>query len=350
MALRLDDKWVWDFWLATDEPLQHVFYLQAPRSLGDPDLRHHHATVGHAVSTDMTDWEVLPDALYPGPRGSWDDLAIWTGSVIAHGGLWYMLYTGISTAEAGLVQRIGLAVSSDLITWCKDARNPVLEADPRWYETRANNPSRQESWRDPYLVRIGADDHFHALITARAVTGPDDGAGVVAQARSRDLVSWEVGPPITEPGEVAQAEVPQLVELDDGYRLLISCHAEDHAQLRGQRLGAPGQTGTFALSAAAPLGPFRFPAGPVLPSTGPVGTGYAGKLVSLGAGDTRFMCFILERDGEFVGELSDPLPIEQDGEALRALPAPAAVETLSAVGRFAGDDAVTRDQMSTNKG
>ena len=122
---------------------------------------------------------------------------------------------------------------------------------------------------------------------------------------------------------VAQAEVPQLVELDDGYRLLISCHAEDHSRLRGQRLGRPGQTGTFALSATGPLGPFRFPTRPVLPDKGPVGTGYAGKLVRFGPRDSRFLCFILERDGQFVGELSDPLPIEQDAENLRALPVPA---------------------------
>jgi beta-fructofuranosidase len=317
VALRLDDKWVWDFWLAQDGHDHHVYYLQAPRALGDPELRHHHATIGHAVSTDLTDWAVLPDALHPGPSGSWDDLAVWTGSVIAHDGLWHMLYTGISTVEAGLVQRIGLAVSSDLVHWHKDARNPVLAADPRWYETRAHAGSRQagsrqESWRDPYLVRIAGDEHVHALITARAATAPSDGAGVVAHARSKDLVRWEIGPPLTRPGEVAQAEVPQLVRLDDGYRLLISCYAEDHSQLRRERLGQSCQTGTLALSASGPLGPFDFPSQPLLPADSPVGTGYAGKLVALGQDDTRFMCFILERDGEFVGELSDPLPLELD--------------------------------------
>jgi beta-fructofuranosidase len=59
-------------------------------------------------------------------------LAIWTGNVINHRGRWHMLDTGISTAERGLVQRIGLAVSDDLLQWVKHPANPVLLADPRW--------------------------------------------------------------------------------------------------------------------------------------------------------------------------------------------------------------------------
>ena len=45
-----------------------------------------------------------------------------------------MFYTGTSSAEGGLVQRIGLATSSDLITWTKHPDNPVMVADSRWYE------------------------------------------------------------------------------------------------------------------------------------------------------------------------------------------------------------------------
>ena len=41
MSFRLPDKWVWDFWFARHEGQHHIFYLQAPRALGDPGLRHH---------------------------------------------------------------------------------------------------------------------------------------------------------------------------------------------------------------------------------------------------------------------------------------------------------------------
>src|SRR3954469_25458614 len=113
--LRLPDRWGWDLWVARTDSEYHLFFLQAPRALGDPDLRHRNASVGHAVSTDLSSWTILPDVLVRGSAGAWDDLATWTGSVISDGDTWYMLYTGISSVEGGMVQRIGLATSSNLV-------------------------------------------------------------------------------------------------------------------------------------------------------------------------------------------------------------------------------------------
>ena len=62
--LSIPDKWLWDFWFAQDGPYYHIFYLQAPKSLSDEKLRHWHATIGHAVSEDLRNWEILPDALH----------------------------------------------------------------------------------------------------------------------------------------------------------------------------------------------------------------------------------------------------------------------------------------------
>ena len=259
MPFSLPDKWVWDFWFARHEGQHHIFYLQAPRALGDPGLRHHNATIGHAVSGDLRDWHVLPDALHPGAPGGWDDLATWTGSVIDHDGRWYMLYTGMNRAEQGTVQRVGLATSDDLMHWSKHPANPVLEADARWYEVMGHGRWHDQSWRDPWLFRSPDDGLFHVLVTARSPHGEPDGAGVVGHARSGDLIEWEVLPPLTEPGEFAQVEVPQLVWLQGGYTILFSCHASDHSSQRVKRLGADGQGGTFALRANHFSGPMPPP-------------------------------------------------------------------------------------------
>src|SRR5256885_8271862 len=129
----LGDQWVWDFWVCQDDAdLFHVFFLKAPRSLGDPGLRHRHASAGHAVSDDLTTWTRVADALDPQPAPAFDDLAIWTGSVVrAPAGDWRMFTTGLSAADRGMVQRIGVATSDDLISWRGDPR-PVLEAGRRW--------------------------------------------------------------------------------------------------------------------------------------------------------------------------------------------------------------------------
>ena len=73
--LDLPDHWVWDYWGADDGARRHLFFLKAPRSLGDPDLRHRNASVGHAVSEDLQTWSPVADALLPAPSPAFDDPA-----------------------------------------------------------------------------------------------------------------------------------------------------------------------------------------------------------------------------------------------------------------------------------
>lgn len=309
--LRLADKWVWDFWFAQQDGQRHVFYLQAPRALGDPSLRHHHATIGHAVPDGARGWEVLPDAVRPGPSGSWDDLATWTGSAIRHDGRWYMLYTGVSRKEHGLVQRIGLAISDDLLNWRKHPGNPVLEADPRWYEVVTDGRSPDQAWRDPWVFRCGRDGCFHVLVTARSRLGELDGAGVLGHARSVDLVSWDVLEPLTAPGEFAQLEVPQLVPTGRGYLILFSCHSHDHSRRRLERLGAPGLGGTFTLWSEDFRGPWSASGRPLgLAGDGVGPAPYAGKLISGHGGQWEFIASDADNDKDFLGELIGPFPAE----------------------------------------
>jgi len=318
VALKFPDKWVWDFWLARDaDSRHHVFYLQAPRSLGRADLRHHHASIGHAVSSDLTDWTVLPDALEPGSPGSWDDLATWTGSVLEHEGRWHMLYTGINRSEGGLVQRIGLAVSDDLITWTKHSENPVLEADPRWYELLDPKRWRDQSWRDPCLFVDPDDGSLACLITARSRDADPAGAGVLARARSRDFVDWDVLPPITPTGEFAQVECPQLVLVDGQSLILFSCLAEDHAPARLRRLGRRCETGTYVFAADELWGRYAASSDPIGPPAGAPGPLYAGKAVGDDAGGWSFIAFRGVGAGDFTGELTDPLPLVIDADGVR---------------------------------
>ena len=102
--LRLPDHWVWDSWYtADDEGRQHAFFLRASRALLDPDRRHLRASIGHAVSADLRDWQLVADALVPADAPAWDDLATWTGSVVrGPDRRWYLFYTGISRADDGL--------------------------------------------------------------------------------------------------------------------------------------------------------------------------------------------------------------------------------------------------------
>lgn len=308
MSLHLDDRWIWDFWLARHGAEHHVFFLQADRSLGDPELRHWNVSVGHAVSRDLSHWDLLPDALAPDPAGTWDDLTTWTGSVIGHEDRWHLLYTGTSRAEQGRVQRIGLATSDDLVHWERHPANPVLSADGTWYELLDPDAWKEQAWRDPWILRHPATGDFHALVTARVPSGPPDGRGVVAHARSDDLVRWEVLPPLTDPGDFAHLEVPQLVPLADRWYLLFSTEASTHSSRRLARTGEPALDATYAQVADTPLGPFRMLS--EKPLVEEPDTLYAGKIVMTDDGTPVYLaCRLRNRRGDFVGEIIDPLPV-----------------------------------------
>ena len=204
----------------------------------------------------------------------------------------------------------------------KAPRQPCARGRPPLVRPSRSTRWRDQSWRDPWLFQVPGDNSFHVLVTARSRHGAPDGAGVVGHARSPDLVGWEVLPPLTEHGEFAQVEVPQLVRLNGRYEILVSCLAEDHSRDRVARLGTSGQTGTFVFSADELLGPYSYSSGPVAAPDGPLGALYAGKLVEAEAGTWRFMAFRGDGDRTFLGELTDPLPVygESDGRILVVLP------------------------------
>ena len=82
MPYTLPDVWTWDMWFADDGTDYHVFYLKASRALLDPNRRHFHVTVGHAVSDDLRSWREVEDALIASDGPAFDDFTTWTGSVV----------------------------------------------------------------------------------------------------------------------------------------------------------------------------------------------------------------------------------------------------------------------------
>jgi beta-fructofuranosidase len=310
VALRLADDWVWDSWQADDGREFHLFYLHAPRSLGDQILRHVNATIGHAISPDLRHWQVLSNALEPGPEGAWDDVATWTGSVLRHGDTWFMCYTGVSSIEKGLIQRLGIATSPDLVTWTKHPSNPVSEADPRWYEQLNLEAWHDQAWRDPWVLPDPGGNGFHALICARLPEGaPDDARGVIGHAWSPDLVTWEARPPLSQPGEFGHMEVPQ-VEIVDGTPVLLFSSARRHTAAQRRARLPDGQCGSFLAIGESLLGPWDIEnARPI-----PVPDLYSARIVRDRAGEWQVLGFIDGSEhGAFVGELSDPVPLRSLG-------------------------------------
>lgn len=313
MTLHLEDSYVWDFWLAprldADEPF-HCYFLQAPRSLPDPEMRHDNARIGHATSVDLIDWDYHGTILPLGKAGEWDDWTQWTGSVTRYGGKNYLFYTGRSKAEPVNVQRIGLAVSDDLFTWEKVADNPLLEAVAPWYAAPASDGTARSDCRDPWLLRH--DDQWLMYYTASATGIPRDRCGVVGIATSPDLVHWTPGGPVAAPGVFGEVEVPQVFPLGDRWVMLF-CTAK-HATTNDQQAI---WNGTHYLLADTPYGPFTLAPEPLLLADD-LGSFYAARAILDPWMGNFLMAFRRYDDtGRFVGDLIDPLPLTVDPVNIR---------------------------------
>jgi beta-fructofuranosidase len=305
-VLRLEGDWVWDSWIADDGERYHLYFLKAPRALGDAGLRHTAARIGHASSTDLHRWDVHADALGPAGERGFDDLALWTGSV-ARGddGVWRMYYTAINREGRGVKdQRIGLAESDDLTTWRRAAATPLVAADPRWYRTLDDGSGASETWRDPLVFRDPDGDGWHMLITARDKDAPRLRDGVLAHARSADMVHWELGPPVSEPAGFGQIEVPQVREIDGQWLLAFTCHPEEQSEAQK---AAFGSFSTWYVVGDSPLGPWDiaaarpFEAEPTL---------FAAPLVQQRDGTWAFVGFRnQEPEGILSFEILDPIPV-----------------------------------------
>jgi beta-fructofuranosidase len=319
--LRLEDHWVWDSWIADDGERYHLYFLQAPRTLVDLGKRHTNATIGHAVSDDLVTWDYLGQTLGPSEPGTghFDDLAIWTGSVVRDGDRWRMFYTAISTAGHHIFdQRLGSATSDDLHHWVREEQ-AVLTADRRWYKTLDRFPGpttgpdlehSSETWRDPAVMADPGGDGWHMLVTARSIDAGRNDDGVVAHARSHDLRHWTCGPPLTTPRTgFGQLEVLQSRQIDGRWVLVFTCHPQE---MTDERRARTGDYCTWSVPGGGPLGPWDIDAARPFAAEKDL---FAAPLVQQRDGTWVFVGFRnLEPYGIEAFEIIDPVPVRLDDD------------------------------------
>lgn len=186
----------------------HVFYQHNPFA-----PVHGHIHWGHAVSDDLIHWRDLPLALAPTAGGT-DAGGCWSGCAVDDGGVPTLLYTGV------LPQAVHLATSADgLLTWQKDAGNPVLPGLPADLAATAGG-----DFRDPFVWR--ANGQWHMVIGTRV----EGVGGLVVRYRSDNLRRWTYGGPVLQ-GRMDQVnpfstgamwECPNLLDFGTRQALIIS--------------------------------------------------------------------------------------------------------------------------------
>ncbi|WP_368345076.1 levansucrase [Pelagovum sp. HNIBRBA483] len=319
MVIALEKKWIWDSWYAHDGEKWHGYFLQADKSLGDPDARHMNVTQGHAVSHDLVNWEHLGTTFAPSTGPAWDDKTTWTGSVVRDDdGLWHLFYTGTSAAENALYQRVGHATSTDMHNWervgdglCLDLVGPAAqhyEAEHQvgfWHD---------RAMRDPWVMRDPNGDGWLMYFTARVpgVADPNEG-GAVGFATSDDLITWELQPPVFV-GGFGQLEVPQVFERNGRWYCLFCNDAMHWSAGYAASHPGPAVTGTHYLIADDPRGPWQIAPGAFLDGDMPCRR-YAARIIEHD-GAMFILGFEDRGKAQFVGQIMDPELVESDADGL----------------------------------
>ncbi|MCX6992447.1 MAG: hypothetical protein NT011_04805 [Kiritimatiellaeota bacterium] len=197
--------WAWDFWFAKQGSTYHAFYLQAPWCLGEPGRMYGNEHVGHATSQDLIHWTDQGPALIAF-KDTWNDASIATGSVVAHGGKWWMLFSGVGNKVRG----VGLAESDDLMRWRKVGDGPVVPFGKPFDGVWEGKPLQWVACADPYVYPDPVAGWFYAIINSQVVGVPISESGCLTTMRSRDMKTWEPAGALTCPGWFERLETPQV--------------------------------------------------------------------------------------------------------------------------------------------
>ena len=237
-----------DIWLQAENDTLHLFGLTCPETVE----RHTRWSIFHATSTDGVHWEDH-GILFDSRPGDPDWSCLSTGSVCRYGDRWIMAFLRNHNQPD---PRTAYAESGDLNTWTP-LEVPGIGIDGGLYTRRGSKPFKNPRWRDPFLFE--EEGWLYQLTTAAVEKAPEDADGVVGVMRTRDLIHWEILPPLNTPPLGTDLECPKLYKIHGQYHLLVSLfnilQAPDFAALQSGHLNP---NTTYSLVSDHLEGPYRF--------------------------------------------------------------------------------------------
>ena len=165
----------------------HIFYLKGQRW-------------GHIASRDLVHWNELPEALDKGEKETDPDFEnCWTGSLVAHKGLFHLFYTGKNSRDPKGDQKVMQAISKDLITWTKQPEYTFYADGVQYWSKPVNGAIddkliyHHQAFRDPEVFWNAPKHCWGMLLHA---TRADGSSPVFAQYVSDDLCQWKPFEPL----------------------------------------------------------------------------------------------------------------------------------------------------------
>lgn len=303
---------MWDAWFVRRGGEIHAFYLQngfreAP---GDPAGW----AVGHAVSRDALEWEERTPVLPPlfDERNPADFHSKFTGCAVNRDDVCYLFYT--MRAQNDGSQRIGVAISHDWERFEPYEGNPVVVNDPALligYENLCDYDWNIVDCRDFIVIEDG-EGGYCGYWAAAADVGRRCPVGVIAMARSRDLLHWGKQKIVYTVDHHGVLEVPDVFRMGD--RWVLTCLSGMNYSGRAVCADEYANNATIYATAATPDGPFSEGEDSVL-IAGPVQSGFTCRSVAWG--DGRLLYYIDRAAGKTALALPKTLCMDGAGN-LRA--------------------------------
>jgi hypothetical protein len=155
---------------------------------------YHPNQIEHYTTRDFQRLDYVGVVLTVNP-GAWDSDALWAPHVVEDDGTYFMFYTGVAGSGVDAIQRIGLATSTDLVTWTRFPVNRcpgtngdgcVYECDEAWTTWGDAGGSYDHQCRDPFVVWDASAQRWLMFATAKSTNQ----FGVVTVAGASDLSTW----------------------------------------------------------------------------------------------------------------------------------------------------------------
>lgn len=175
-----------DFTIVKRDGVYHLFYIRHDYTLPQEQTERE---LGHATSVNLHDW-TQQEPVLAARDTSWDRSQVWAPSLVERDGTYYLFYTGVTNEPGTYVwhQRIGLATSTDLVTWNR-LDEPVFSC-PQVPWVFCDSLDASTAFRDPFVMRDPGDPGRWLMYY---VTFPasDPGGMVVGVATSDgDFTRW----------------------------------------------------------------------------------------------------------------------------------------------------------------
>jgi predicted GH43/DUF377 family glycosyl hydrolase len=106
-------------------------FIGAYHAYPEPGLEVGAAVIGLCTSDDLRHWEPGEPVLFPQDGAEWESGGLYKPWLMEHAGVYYLFYNAKNRTDQDWVEQTGLATSTDLVHWQRNADNPLLPVGPR---------------------------------------------------------------------------------------------------------------------------------------------------------------------------------------------------------------------------